>query len=240
MDRFDRLQCALPAPPPCHYPPSPTRVKQGEKEEGNGLRIGGSISAPRPPDRRPPPPSKLHCSLDRSENIPSSLGFRICSEYLGEDCLSFAYWIPTPQSWPYPVLQLFKIEKKTLVWSSLVLHALATNGTHIQSGKKSFVLNHEEEEESDTNHDLKKHPGVLLNFWKTLSAPFKENSWLCLGTKVWATRENNWQKLRRLCGSILKVSRLRKKMSYQGSYELMVGNPAAFQSIQGNMLKRWD
>jgi len=26
-------------------------------------------------------------------------------------------------------------------------------------------------------------------------------------------------------------------MSYQGSYELMVGNPAAFQSIQGNMLK---
>ena len=29
-------------------------------------------------------------------------------------------------------------------------------------------------------------------------------------------------------------------MSYQGSYELMVGNPAAFQSIQGNMLKRWE
>ena len=48
--------------PPASPCPSPTRVKQGEKEEGNGLRIGGSISAPRPPDRRPPPPSKLHAS----------------------------------------------------------------------------------------------------------------------------------------------------------------------------------
>ena len=177
MDRFDRLECAPPAPPPCHYPPSPTRVKQGEKEEGNGLRIGGSISAPRPPDRRPPPPSKLHCSLDRSENIPSSLGFRICSEYLGADSLSFAYWIPTLQSWPYPVLQLFKIEKKTLVWSSLVLHALATNGTHIQSGKKSFVLNHEEEE-WDTHHDLKRHTGILLNF-----RPLQREQLIMLGNK---------------------------------------------------------
>jgi len=74
------------------------------------------------------------------------------------------------------VLQLFKIEKKTLVWSSLVLHALATNGTHIQLGKKSFMLNHEAEEEWDTDHDLKKHPGIILNFWKTLSASSKRTA----------------------------------------------------------------
>ena len=77
------------------------------------------------------------------------------------------------------MLQLFKIEKKTLVWSSLVLHGLATNETHIQSGKKSFVLNHEEEE-WDTDHDLKKQ---LFSIFGKLSRPLQREQLIMLGNK---------------------------------------------------------
>ena len=222
---------------------------------------GGSISALRPPVlQRPPFPLQIwdskHLQIRASGTLPETANLLASFDKLKSGSRLLTSFSEQSSSL---LPELLKIGlSKTSVWRSLVLQSLAS-APQPNAGETICV---------ESTSKFRLGQCWLWSETKKRLRPIFEASWSCVDknnkkdelpgqllrkteehrdfyvdlliketNKKWAIKtvaEKYWELLWLLWTS-WKES---KKMSYQGSYELMVGNPAAFQSIQGNMLKR--